>query len=294
MKRELHICVGVPSSILGGIMELKKINKLKITMTLVYTLLYFLIGCLIYSIILLIMPKLDKIIILSLINIIVGTIGVFLFKRYKIYLVWNIKRILKGIFLYGFFFVAIELIVTLDAFRYIYLQSNKAQVIRFNQSLLYWIPYTLTTGFCEEIVFRFGFINYLIDSTKSISKKRAFIVCVYSSILFGFMHLFGILTANDNIRYLVIQSSLGALIGYCFAVIYLKTKNIIPSILLHAFWDFSTMCNSYIRYSSNFNILLYQVICILISASVATYILIKDRGVNTIQQGIFSDLKNDI
>lgn len=95
-------------------------------------------------------------------------------------------------------------------------------------------------GFCEEMMVRgipLGNTLWRRDSIKSIIG-----LSVYSSIIFGLLHL-GNVALTGDIALTGIQAYVDIFAGLFFVAVYLRSGSIIPGIVVHALWDFMLMYN---------------------------------------------------
>lgn len=100
----------------------------------------------------------------------------------------------------------------------------------------------LTTGFFEELSTRALVIEgYFYQEHKSLRMKS--IYAITSALIFGCIH---ILTGWDT--YIFIFT---AIVGFSFAVVYIKTHNIVIPMLLHFIYDVFANFIDYVEYSSS-------------------------------------------
>jgi membrane protease YdiL (CAAX protease family) len=88
------------------------------------------------------------------------------------------------------------------------------------------IPLALTAGLCEEFLDRGYLLNLAASATKSLE-----VGLLISSILFGFAHLY-------QGRKGVIGTSIGGLV---FGLIFLASRSLLPSQVLHTAMDLSQL-----------------------------------------------------
>ena len=111
---------------------------------------------------------------------------------------------------------------------------------------MFWINLILcvSIGLNEELVFRTAVTNCLFRN-KSYSKARIVIGCIYSAVVFGIMHIPNFITDKQTEMNAKISNIIFVgVIGFVFQVIYLKTKNILVVMTLHAVWDFANIWNT--------------------------------------------------
>ncbi len=90
--------------------------------------------------------------------------------------------------------------------------------------------YALRPGIWEEVAFRGIILTLLL---KKYSEKKSIIV---SSIFFGLMHLFNLLSGT-NIIIVIIQVIYATFFGIVFGYMFVKTKSLLPSIITHYLID---------------------------------------------------------
>lgn len=176
----------------------------------------------------------------------------------------------------------------------IYFSSEAIKWIFFDKRDLYYskrfvtafcinVFWYITVGLSEEMVFRCGFLNYLLDKNHENTKKRECFACIYSSFLFGIVHFMNYFSMDMEFRIVLYTVGAACLVGYIFAVIFLKTKNLAVVMILHSAWDFTTYCNEKMivekyRYSGSYNFYHYQVPVLIVMSVVATVLLYKSRA----------------
>ncbi|MDR0300316.1 MAG: CPBP family intramembrane metalloprotease [Streptococcaceae bacterium] len=89
---------------------------------------------------------------------------------------------------------------------------------------------------CEEFIFRGLILGGLVSSGKSLSFS-----VIVSSVLFGGIHIVNL--GHQNLYNTGLQMLYASALGGLFAVLYLKSNNLIVPIILHFFIDFA---NSFI------------------------------------------------
>ncbi len=109
-----------------------------------------------------------------------------------------------------------------------------------NTSWWYVLLYALqclTVGLFEECAFR-GCVFMLILEGKHKTKKDVFFSIIYSSLIFGAIHIVNLL-AGSGIVPVIQQLGYSFLIGAMCAVALIITKNLWVSVLLHACFNFA-------------------------------------------------------
>ncbi len=94
----------------------------------------------------------------------------------------------------------------------------------------------ISIGFFEEIIFR-GLILTLLLQKFPKTQKGTFQAVIFSSLIFGFIHLLNLFT-GASFNNTLLQIGYSFLIGMMWAVMYLKTKNIWLIMILHASYNF--------------------------------------------------------
>ncbi len=105
---------------------------------------------------------------------------------------------------------------------------------KFNYSIpdyfLYILRITVLTAFFEELLCRGVLLSWLKGIGLSESKAN-----MLQAFIFGVVHMFNYLGSGVIIAFLITSSHI--LIGYFFGKLYLKTKTLIPGIIIHIIWD---------------------------------------------------------
>lgn len=110
---------------------------------------------------------------------------------------------------------------------------------RLSMPVTFVLPFALqclAVGFFEEIAFR-GVFFLLFLKDKRNTKGQVFKIIFLSSIIFGSYHLFNLFEGANPLGVLM-QVGYSALIGAMCAMVFLKTKNIIIPVVLHAGFNF--------------------------------------------------------
>ena len=130
--------------------------------------------------------------------------------------------------------------------------------------LLEIVLYPLVIGFFEEILFR-GFMLDGYFHCKKQSRMNRLVYAIIGTVFFGVIHY----TEGEPIRILLAGAG-----GFAFTTIYLKTRNLVISMLVHAVHDMiSFYCGNYlvyhwtptkIEFNNNMHIVL-PIVCIVVS-----------------------------
>jgi membrane protease YdiL (CAAX protease family) len=126
----------------------------------------------------------------------------------------------------------------------------------------------LIPGIWEEISFR-GVI-----STLNLRKYSRTTVLIVVSILFGLFHFFNLLAGNPLV-FTGIQVIYAALLGFLFGYLFIKTKSLIPSIILHYLIDSLGQLFTYVSFDSMIDLVLFAIIGVGIIPSVLGILLVK-------------------
>ena len=169
-----------------------------------------------------------------LFKIAIGIISILLIKfAFKMKGFTYIKKgIIYGIFVYGAMFLA-------------YTISNLILGYSgMDRGVLEALPYIVLffficvgIGFVEEMLFRglvFNFVKKVFCGTK----YENILAIMISSVLFGSCHLINLIATPNMVVSTFTQVIYATIIGIYFAVIYVKTNNIVAPILLHILFDF--------------------------------------------------------
>jgi len=126
----------------------------------------------------------------------------------------------------------------------------------------------LIPGIWEEVSFR-GVI-----STLNLRKYSRTTVLIVVSILFGLFHFFNLL-AGSPLVFTGIQVIYASLLGFLFGYLFIKTKSLIPSIILHYLIDSLGQLFTYVEFDSTVNLVLFAIIGVGIIPSVLGILLVK-------------------
>ena len=97
------------------------------------------------------------------------------------------------------------------------------------------VAVAFTTGLFEEVLVRGLVLNVLLNKMSD-TRKSIIKACWVSSMLFGVLHLFN-LTTGAGVIETVGQVIYATFVGVFLAAIYIRTKSLWPSIILHAVID---------------------------------------------------------
>lgn len=117
------------------------------------------------------------------------------------------------------YFLPLLVIASINLWNGININNTKSEII-------FHILSMINVGFIEEVIFR-GFLFKMIEKDNT---KRAIII---SAITFGIGHIVNLLNGADLIPTLI-QICYAVSIGFLFAIIFYKSKSIIPCIITHS------------------------------------------------------------
>ncbi len=103
----------------------------------------------------------------------------------------------------------------------------------------------LLAGIGEELVFR----GIILNTFKE--KRGIWVAILWSSVIFGILHITNIFGGQGVIETLKQVFSAG-LAGVLFAWVYLKTNNVIPTMIYHGFYDMFILLSLYVPVSLTF------------------------------------------
>lgn len=125
----------------------------------------------------------------------------------------------------------------------------------------------IVVGYTEEVLFRGIFLALL-------HKRGKVFYVVFSSIIFGVLHVANGLSGND-MTLVLLQIINALLVGVMLALAYLYGKSIWPLIVFHTLYNFLAMISK--ETSVEKNITLVLVLCAFYTSYIA-FMLIKNRG----------------
>lgn len=142
------------------------------------------------------------------------------------------KGLLYGIWIYGAMFLA----YTISNLILGYTGMDRT----FMEALPYialFLFVCIGIGFVEEILFR-GLVLNVIHKLFKNSKHTNLWAIILSSVIFGLCHLFNLIATPNMVVSTITQVIYATIIGVYFAVIYIKTHNIVAPIILHTLFDY--------------------------------------------------------
>ena len=222
----------------------KKNNIIGYVLPLIITIGYGVYGTLIMSVIMAI-EKVRYELAVTVVNTVISVtvIGIILLVKGKFGKV-SLKSYFAGIGIYALPMTLFLIFSFLDAIIWIFGKGRWFYPPNLNE--MFWINLILciSIGVNEELVFRTAVTNCLFRN-KSYSKARIIIGCIYSAIVFGIMHIPNfIIDKQTEMNAKISNIIFVGVIGFVFQAIYLKTKNILVVMTLHAVWDFVNIWNT--------------------------------------------------
>ena len=167
---------------------------------------------------------------------------VYVKKVYKIKIGVHMKGLFKGMFCYG---AVLWIMVALSVlFNYLEPEMSFMEALPF---LLFYTAVNMAVGLFEEMLCR-GLLFNAFKEYGGDNKKSIYAAVFLSAFLFGAIHL-GNLNGSNTIA-TIAQVIYATFFGALFAVIYYRTKNILPCIILHGIVDLADCfweCFSYDR-----------------------------------------------
>lgn len=128
------------------------------------------------------------------------------------------------------------LIISFNNFPIIAYLDDRAVLTEPTYRVILFMLVCLSVGFFEEIIFRGVILTFLLKSFANHEMKLLYSI-VISSVIFALSHLFNLFEgASYGDTFLQIGYSF--LVGMLWAVMFLKTKNIWLTMLLHASFNF--------------------------------------------------------
>ena len=229
----------------------KKNNILGYIFPLIITVIYWIYGTVIMSIVMKIKNyQIESIELLyTVVNIIISVtvIGILLLVKGKIGK-FSVKSYFAGIGIYGMPMLLFSIFYFTEAMVWILGKGRWFYSPNLNE--IFWLNmiYYISVAVAEELVFRTAVVNCLFRK-RTYSKAGITIGCMYSGILFGGIHIMNFFNNPQMEMKLKIYTIVyGCLIGFVYSVIYLKTKNIFATMTVHFLWDITAEWNSMMIY----------------------------------------------
>lgn len=178
-------------------------------------------------------PGTSELSIFTMIQLILAVIVIWLMRKMGVFsaLDFKLKNLGKG-FMLGW----IAIVLPLALFIIGLTQLPPDSLVQPNISRLAVVvlhPF-IGTGLFEEVLFR-GLILKLLLVKMGHTKKGIVIAIVISSVIFGLTHIINSIAGTLEIAENIGQIISSIVIGFFYAVLYLRTKNLWVPILLHGF-----------------------------------------------------------
>lgn len=180
-----------------------------------------------------IIPSISNVVINSLVTIIVTIIFLLIYRRYMR------DKLQNFISTKNLKFALILLIPSVIILIYNILNNVIMGNFEFNYIV---IIVGIAPGFIEELVFRGFIISNLMRIRKS-KKVNIYLIVALSALPFGLFHLLNIMS-GANVSYSIAQAFFTICLGVFFAAIYLRTGNLIGTIIAHALMDITALTDS--------------------------------------------------
>ena len=155
-------------------------------------------------------------------------------KVFKIKINLGRKNVVKGIFWYGL----VMCIAVVVNFVTSYIAPEKSIPAALPLVLLTLVAYMLV-GVQEEVACR-GVLFGVCRECFGESKKGIYLSVLISALTFGCMHLTNLLVYPSLVVATITQVIYAAEVGIIFAVIYYRSGNLLPCIVLHGLFDFAS------------------------------------------------------
>ncbi|MCR5807870.1 MAG: CPBP family intramembrane metalloprotease [Oscillospiraceae bacterium] len=103
--------------------------------------------------------------------------------------------------------------------------------------LLLFFVFNMTVGVVEEVLYR-GLIFNSFRKYFGESKKGVYRAVLLSALVFGIVHLTNLIFTPDLVIATITQVIYAFFFGVLFNVIYYRTDNLLPCIIMHGVFDF--------------------------------------------------------
>ena len=175
-----------------------------------------------------------KTILSTLIKLVLSAIFIFLtIKVYKLKIGFGKSKLVKGLFWFGL----VLCIATVFNFVGGYIKPEISFIQALPMIMLYLV-YSISVGLYEEIACR-GFVFGLFRKYFGDSKKGIYLSVLLSALVFGCAHFVNLIVYPELVISTIAQVISASLVAVLFAVIYYRTENLLPCIILHSAFDFA-------------------------------------------------------
>ena len=201
-------------------------------------------------------------------NIMVRSIGGFIVLYWMIIFGYGwVFKFHKG--LYAFLIMIPGFLISINNFPIIAYFSDRASLTTPVYRVYLFLIECISVGFFEEIIFRGVLLIFLLKTFSKMKMNLIFSV-VLSSMIFALSHIFNLFSgASYSDTFLQIGYSF--LVGMMWAIMFLKTKNIWLTMLLHATFNFFGQVMFYLGDVNNRYDIYTVVITIILAICVAIY-----------------------
>lgn len=155
-------------------------------------------------------------------------------KAFKIKIDIGREKLFKGIFWYGLV-LCIAVIVNFIT-GYTAPEKNIAAALPY---LLLSFASMMCVGVAEEVMCR-GFLFGACREYFGENKKGIYLSVFVSALIFGCSHIGNLIFTPDLVIATVAQVIYASEVGIIFAVIYYRSENLLPCIILHGLFDFAS------------------------------------------------------
>ena len=166
-------------------------------------------------------------------NILVSAVFILIIKKlFGMKIGIGKNELVKGIFLHG-------LVICIAGVSLLMMSYQKPEIgfARALPRLLLFFVFNMTVGVVEEILYR-GLIFNSFRKYFGESKKGIYRAALLSGAVFGIVHLTNLIFAPELVIATITQVIYAFFFGVLFAVIYYRTENLLPCIILHGIFDF--------------------------------------------------------
>ncbi len=153
-------------------------------------------------------------------------------KLYGIKIEISTNGLIKGIFVYG-------LVICIAGVSSLMMSYQKPEIgfVQALPQLLLFFVFNMTVGVVEEVLYR-GLIFNSFRKYFGESKKGVYRAVLLSALVFGIVHLTNLIFTPDLVIATITQVIYAFFFGVLFNVIYYRTDNLLPCIIMHGVFDF--------------------------------------------------------
>lgn len=153
-------------------------------------------------------------------------------KLYGIKIEIGTNGLIKGIFVYG-------LVICIAGVSSLMMSYQKPEIgfVQALPQLLLFFVFNMTVGVVEEVLYR-GLIFNSFRKYFGESKKGVYRAVLLSALVFGIVHLTNLIFTPDLVIATITQVIYAFFFGVLFNVIYYRTDNLLPCIIMHGVFDF--------------------------------------------------------